>query len=106
MAEVLPNYCTFKPKRVNPSRVLSFKILWKVLSKAIVIILATMAVGAAEAAGESGKGGCCFRLAAQALIAVQVLVIALEVEATSCFTCFPAVMIADGETAIRLRFMP
>ena len=65
---------------VNPSIGLSFEYLRTVVSYVIIIMRSAVVVEAAKTA--QGEGGCHlyrFRLAVQALIAVQVLVIAMEV---------------------------
>ena len=65
---------------VNPSIGLSFEFLRTVISYVIIIIMrSAVVVEAAKAAGEGGSHSYRFRLAVQALIAVQVLVIAMEV---------------------------
>ena len=66
---------------VNTSIGLSFEYLRTVVSYVIIIMRSAVVVEAAKtaAAGEGGSHSYRFRLAVQALIAVQVLVIAIEV---------------------------
>ena len=65
---------------VNTSIGLSFEYLRTVVSYVIIIMRSAVVVEAAKTAqGEGGSHSYRFRLAVQALIAVQVLVIAMEV---------------------------